>query len=244
MTGRTIWALAAAIFLVALAAGTASAGGWATITPDAGNAPPTEGVETTIGFTVLQHGQTPAGWVEATLVATDGATGQRIEARATGQGPDGHFVAALTLPRAGYWTWQVELSDLVVEMKPQAMTVAFADGTPPTFDAAVLLAAVERSRAELRTELQGEFATELDALRAEVTSLDSQLSASRADARAIAGQVGDLAGAAELPGGTTGVPLLAAVAIGALAGAIAGFTVTWLGRQSPLERSRPVASTH
>lgn len=244
MIGRTLRALAAAIFIVALAAGAASAGGWATITADAGNAPPTEGVETTFGFTVLQHGQTPAGWVEATLVATDGATGQRIEARATGQGPDGHFVATITLPRAGYWTWQVELSDLIVETKPQAMTVAFADGTPPTFDAAALLAAVERSRSELRTELQGEFAGELEALRAEVTSLGSELGASQADARALAEQVGDLSGAAELPGGTTGVPLLAAVAIGALAGAIAGFAVTWLGRQSPLGRTRPVASTN
>jgi hypothetical protein len=239
MTERTLRPLAAAALLLAVSATAVSAGGWATITPDARNGQPTEGQETTIGFTVLQHGQTPAGWESPTLVVTDAATGERIEVKATGQGPDGHFVAALTLPRAGTWTWQVELRDLIVEATPQSLAVASADGTVPAMDAAGLVAAMERSRTELRAELRAEAGTEIEALRIEISSLGSQLTAARADAADLESQVAQLTAGGPPLAVAPGVPLIAVLIVGGLTGAVAGFGVAWLGR--PTRRSQGLA---
>ena len=84
MTRRILRGLAAAALLVALSAGAASAGGWATIQADTGNPPqPNAGEPFTFGFTVLQHGVTPAGWVETPDIPRD----QRRDRRAgRGQG--------------------------------------------------------------------------------------------------------------------------------------------------------------
>src|SRR4026209_2050278 len=103
MTRRILRGLAAATLLVALSAGAASAGGWATIPADTGNpSQPNVGEPFTFGFTVLQHGVTPAGWVETpTFLGINGATGERIEVKAVAQGRDGHFVATVRLPAAG-----------------------------------------------------------------------------------------------------------------------------------------------
>jgi hypothetical protein len=84
---------------------------------------------------VLQHGVTPAGWVEPpTFLGINGATGERVEVTAVAEGADGHFVATVTIPSGGYWTWQVVLTDLIVETAPQPMAVALADGTLPAMD--------------------------------------------------------------------------------------------------------------
>src|ERR1700704_4715042 len=122
MTGRILRGLAAGALLIALSAGVVSAGGWATIKADTGNATPNAGKAFTFGFMVLQHGVTPAGWVQPpTFLAISGATGARVEAKAVAQGADGHFVATVTLPSGGYWTWQVQLTELIVETPPQAI---------------------------------------------------------------------------------------------------------------------------
>lgn len=231
MTGRLLRALSAAILLVALSAAAVSAGGWATIAADTSNGQPTEGEPTTLGFTVLQHGVTPAGWEQPTLVATETATGERIEVTATPQGAEGHFVATVTIPRAGFWTWQVELRDLLVEATPLPLPVATADGTIPTMDAASVLATIERSRADLAAELRTEAASEIEALRVQVSSLGSQLAAARAESAELAATVEALGGGPSVAGG--GAPLVAVLAIGGLAGAFAGFAIAWLGRPSP-----------
>lgn len=209
MTRRIFRGLAAASLLAALTAGAASAGGWATITADPGSQPqPNAGEPFTFGFTVLQHGVTPAGWEEATVVAISGSTGRRVEVRATVDDvARGHFTATVSLPEAGYWTWQVELRDLVVQTRPQPLTVANADGSPPAMDAPAVLAAMERMRAEIRTELGDRLRTEAESLRAEVDALSAR--------------------------GSTGVPLPGVIAIAVLAGALSGFAVTMLGRRDP-----------
>jgi hypothetical protein len=227
MSGRIFGILGAAMLLVGLSAGAVSAGGWATITADPGNGQPTEGEPYGFGFTVLQHGVTPAGWVEARLVAVSGTTGERVEAEATAQGADGHFVATITLPTAGHWTWHVELSDLVVETAPQALAVAGPNGIVPGVDGAALLTAVERARAEVRTELRDEFYGELDTLRTSLSTLGSQIAALRAERDALRERVDALDG-----GAPAGIPLVATIAIAALAGAIAGFVMVALGRGS------------
>ena len=243
MTRRILRTLAAAGLLVALSAGAASAGGWATIQTDTGNPQqPNAGEPFTFGFTVLQHGVTPAGWVETpTFLAINGATGQRVEAKAVGQGADGHFVATVTLPSAGYWTWQVVLTDLIVETSPQPMAVATADGTLPAMDTASMLAAVERVRSELRTEYQTQLFTETDALRTKIAALDAQVTYLETQRELLKKQVDTLAAspAAAAAPASGSVPVLAVVAIAILAGAISGFAMTMLGRSSrqPVEVS-------
>jgi hypothetical protein len=235
MTRRILRGIAAAGLLVALSAGAASAGGWATIKADTGNPPqPNAGEPFTFGFTVLQHGVTPAGWVETpTFVGTNGVTGQRVEARAVAEGADGHFVATVTFPSAGYWTWQVELTDLIVETKPQPMAVAL-DGVLPTMDTGAMLTAIERARAEIRTEYQQQLFTETDALRTQIGTLDAQVRDLRNKQAALPATP-----AATPPApAPDSVPLFAIIGIAVLAGATSGFAMTVLGR-----RSRPDSGT-
>ena len=188
MARRVLRGMAAAALLIALTAGAASAGGWATIQTDASNPThPNAGEPFTFGFTVLQHGVTPAGWVETpTYLGINGATGERIEVKAVAKGADGHFVATVTLPSAGFWTWQVVLTDLIVETAPQPVAVAMADGSLPAMDTGSMLAAIERVRTEIRTEYQAQLFTETDAMRAQITALDAKvryLDGQRASAR-------------------------------------------------------------
>ena len=85
----------------------------------AGISPLPPGVEASkvwpVDVTVLQHGQTPAGWVNATLVLENSATGETIRVEARPQGADGHFVANVRFPEAGYWIWRVDITDLILE---------------------------------------------------------------------------------------------------------------------------------
>jgi len=210
MTRRILRGLAAATLLVALSAGAASAGGWATIQADSGNPPqPNAGEPFTFGFTVLQHGVTPAGWETPTFLGINGATGERVEVKAVAQGADGHFVATVTLPSGGFWTWQVVLADLIVETAPQPMAVALADGTMPAMDMGSML-----------TDLR----TQVTQLSAEVAYLESQREALSKRVDGLTAKPTAAAPASE------SVPLFAVVGIAVLAGAISGFGMTMLGR--------------
>src|SRR5258707_3489917 len=98
MANRLFRALAAALLVAGFTVTSASAGGWATITADKTNPPqPHAGVPFTFGFTVLQHGVTPAGWVHPTFVGTNVTSGARIDVNATTQGAAGHSVSTVTL---------------------------------------------------------------------------------------------------------------------------------------------------
>ena len=246
MTRRILRVLAGAALLLALSAGAVSAGGWATIQSDAANpAQPNAGEPFSFGFVVLQHGVTPAGWVETpTFLAINGTTGERVEAKAVAQGADGHFVATVTLPSAGYWTVQIVLTDLIVETAPKPMAVATADGTLPLMDAGAMLAAIERVRSEIRTEYQDQLFTETDALRTQITTLDTKLRYLDNQRASLKQQVDALAAnrtsaAAPAAPVSESVPLIAVVGIAVLAGAISGFAMTVLGRNTP----QPLAPT-
>jgi hypothetical protein len=235
MTRRIFRGLAAAMLLVALSAGAASAGGWATIQTDPGNPPqPNAGEPFTFGFTVLQHGVTPAGWVETpTFLGINGTTGERVEVKAVAQGADGHFVATVTLPSGGFWTWQVVLTDLIVETAPQPMAVAMADGTLPAMDTSSMLSAIERVRTEIRTEYQAQLFTETDALRTQVTQLSGKVAYLESQREALSKQVDGLTGSSTAAApASESVPLFAVVGIAVLAGAISGFAMTMLGRST------------
>ena len=124
---RRLGGAIAALTLALLIAAPALAGGWAAIKPDAGTtAPPVEDQPFVLGFTVLQHGQTPAGWDTPTVHFTEVATGATFEVVATANGPDGHFVAEATVPTAGAWTWSVSLENLVTDAVERPLSVAAA----------------------------------------------------------------------------------------------------------------------
>ena len=122
---RRLAAAVAALALLLTMTVPVLAGGWAEIVADAQTTtePPVEGQPLDVGFVVLQHGQTPAGWETATVHFTNASTGQTIDVTATNDRPDGHFVATATLPEAGAWTWKVTLKDLASEQAPIALTV-------------------------------------------------------------------------------------------------------------------------
>lgn len=226
-------ALAAALLLIGLTLTGVNAGGWATITADSTNPPqPNAGERFTFGFTVLQHGVTPAGWVGATFVGINATTGTRVEAKATNEGLDGHFVARVTLPSAGYWTWQVELSDLMVQTAPLPLVVATASGKLPTVDTAAMLAAIERMRAEIRTDYEGRLSAQADELRGEMAKLSTQIVVLQSQRDALDKKVTELGTAT--PAAPTrapeGLPLVGVIALAVLAGAIAGFAMIALGR--------------
>jgi hypothetical protein len=237
MSIRLFRALAAALLLVGLSLPVAVAGGWATIAADDSNPQnPRAGEAFTFGFTVLQHGVTPAGWIETpTFVGTNPATGERVEAKATGQGADGHFVATVTVPTSGYWTWAVELTDLVVESPPLPLVVATADGALPSVNTAEMLAAVERTRNEIRTDYEARLATQAEELRGEMSTLSTQVRFLQSQRDALSAKVAALeaAPAAGVATPTTvdgGLPLIGVILISVLAGALSGFAVAYLGR--------------
>ena len=103
--------IASFIAVLALSpAGSALAGGWAVSTLDP--MPPLEpGSDVEIGFTVRQHGVTPVdlGKFSGAAVGIELTTadGERQLFAARPRGPVGHYVAAVTVPAAGTYRWQV-----------------------------------------------------------------------------------------------------------------------------------------
>lgn len=98
------------VFVVALSLGwtsAANAGGWATVTLDPLPATPAAGAELTVGFTILQHGQTPHTTSNAAIVIADRA-GRTERFAARPEGAPGHHVATVRFPAAGVWRWEVE----------------------------------------------------------------------------------------------------------------------------------------
>ena len=223
-----IAAAIAAIGLLFVLVAPAIAGGWAEIVADAPAAePPREGQPTEVGFTVLQHGETPAPTEVPTVHFTNLVTGETLDIVARNDRPDGHFVATTTLPEAGYWTWQVTLRDLISEHTAQAMTVHTASGALPRIDPATTLAAVDRARRDVEVRLDAKYLPAIErldaALRAEQAMsqrLDRQLQAlSEADATGTSAPI------------TPGTPTLAVLALAVLAGAVAGYGAAWISRR-------------
>jgi hypothetical protein len=105
MRSLRVVALGAALLCAAMIPLAVSAGGWAVVTLDA---MPTvvAGQETTIGFTLRQHGNTLLAGMESEIVFQNRDTGERRTFPAPDAGPQGHYAARVTLP-AGTWTWTV-----------------------------------------------------------------------------------------------------------------------------------------
>lgn len=101
------------VLLLAVVTGV-GAGNWAVITLDEPPVDVRAGETTSIGFTVLRHGETPIHDLgdgvplEAMLVATNVATGEQIEAAGRPTKERGHFVVEVVFPSSGQWEWSIE----------------------------------------------------------------------------------------------------------------------------------------
>lgn len=103
-------AVATIVLLLAFGA-PAAAGGWAVTTLD--QLPPEihSGQQYALGYTIRQHGVTPidvtkmGGTTEIQITAPDGAKTLRYPG--VPEGPTGHYVARVSFPSDGTWTWTV-----------------------------------------------------------------------------------------------------------------------------------------
>lgn len=124
------------VFLLSALVPAVLAGGWAVVTLDDMPGEIRAGEPWAIGFTVLQHGQTPVhrldanSFVEPLLVAENPATGQRLEIMATPDKEVGHFVAEVTFPSEGAWTWTIYPNPLASETLFEPLTVLPAAVAP------------------------------------------------------------------------------------------------------------------
>lgn len=126
------------LLLVAMLSVSVSAGGWAVATLDA---VPTfvTGQETTVGFTLRQHGNTLIGGIRPSQITFRNVeSGQRLTFPAPDDGPRGHYAARVTLPRAGTWEWSISAFG---EHPMPSVTVAAAPTAPaaPTAGSAIPL---------------------------------------------------------------------------------------------------------
>jgi hypothetical protein len=230
-------AVAAAMLLLSLSVTTVLAGGGATVVPDDAQPPePRAGEEVEFGFTVMQHGVTPAGWEDPTVHATNALTGETYEFRATPEGADGHFVARISLPAGGLYEWSFTLSELVVTSPPIMGTVLAADGSTPAIGVADAFTAIETARRTLSMELREEFNRSLDLVQANLDGLRAQDQRSRAELElaidertALAARIAELESNPGAAGSLGAVPLVATLTLAVLAGALAGFAMVWLG---------------
>ena len=127
MRRRLALAAFSASILTLMLAATAFAGGWANAvmdTPPDGPAGANEPV--TLGFTLLQHGETPVDWGVAQIVLTNEETGEEIVANASPDGATGHWTAEVILPTDGSWTYQVRHDLEISLMRAQPITVGDA----------------------------------------------------------------------------------------------------------------------
>ncbi len=185
--------------------------------------PPTEGQPIDIGFIVLQHGMTPAPWETATVHFTNTSTGKTMDVVAKNDRSDGHFIATVTPPEAGFWSWQVTLQDLQSDHLPIALTVRTAAGEVPGYDPGMTAVNPSADIARLDAMIRAE--------QVKTNSLTEQVAALTAERDALAAADGG------------GLPILAVLTLAILAGATAGFAMTWLaGRPGPDREGQPSAA--
>jgi len=102
---RLIAGLGILIALVAGAPNSSAAGGWVVVSLD--TVPEWRAGDTIeVGFTVLRHGVTPETSDDLSVVLTD-SRGAAYRFDAVPQGAVGHHVAAVAVPAAGSYTWEV-----------------------------------------------------------------------------------------------------------------------------------------
>jgi hypothetical protein len=239
MSTRFLRAAAAATLLLVIGATAVSAGGWATIVADDGQpAEPRAGEDVEYGFTVLQHGVTPADFEDPTLRLTNTLTGESFDVPAEPSGPAGHFVARFTFPTGGSWSYGVQLRDLLVETQPITGMVLEADGSAPVLDMTQAFGAIGRAKTEISESLRSELLPRIDRLERDLGGVQQQAATLRTEVRTLTQERDDLAaqlatatGSTESATSPTDIPPLGVVILAVLGGALAGFAMAWLGQR-------------
>jgi hypothetical protein len=126
---RRFVALPLALGATLLISAAAFAGGFAIANLDT-TPQPRAGEATTLGFIVLQHGVTPVTFGDVSVSARNDATGESLTTKARAEGKPGHYLATLTFPSAGSWTWEITLENLLMQSKFPQLTVLPAVGAP------------------------------------------------------------------------------------------------------------------
>ena len=126
----------------------AMAGGWAEVGADAQTTTNRrEGEPIVVGFTVLQHSETPAPWVTPTVRLTDTSTGDDPRRRPTKRARTATSTATATVPEPATGAGSVILPE---PRRATTCRVTFAvytaSGTAPPFDPATAVTAIDRRR--------------------------------------------------------------------------------------------------
>ena len=117
--------------LLILAAPAAFAGGWAITSMDELPGEFRAGETYQLGYTILQHGKTPVDGAETEIIARNAATGETLRFVGQADGKPGHYVADVTFPESGSWTWSVTQGDFAVHELGELSVAAMA-ATPAT----------------------------------------------------------------------------------------------------------------
>jgi hypothetical protein len=105
---RRLMIVVAIAALAVLASAPANAGGWAVGTLDRIYEDLHVGETTAVGYTIRQHGQTLVD-VDETAIRMWSETGEVLEFPGRSAGKVGSYVADVTVPSAGGWTWELEM---------------------------------------------------------------------------------------------------------------------------------------
>ena len=229
MSTRILRAAAAATLVLIVGATAVAAGGWATVVADDAQPPePRAGEDVEYGFTVLQHGVTPADFEDPTLRLTNTLTGESFDVHAVASGAPGHFVAQFSFPSGGSWSYGVQLRDLLVETQPVTAMVLEADGSAPVMEITAANDALEQAKTEVAESLRAELLPRIDRLENEVGTLTEARNE-------LAGQLAAATGSTEATTTPNDIAPLGVAILAVLGGALAGFAMAWLGqRRDPI----------
>ena len=95
-----------ALGLLLVFAGTAHAGGWATVSLSSTPTGVQPGTPWAVDLTVLQHGRTPLTDVQPVVTIRSGGRSQDFAAKPTGK--PGVYRAEVVFPTAGRWTYEID----------------------------------------------------------------------------------------------------------------------------------------
>ncbi|MDX1378458.1 MAG: hypothetical protein R3307_06395, partial [Anaerolineales bacterium] len=123
MSSKIRIALGFTLILVLAIAVPVFAGGWAIITLDELPTDVVAGEPLAVGFTVLQHGETPMTGLNPTISASIYQKAKFV-ADAKPDGKPGHYTATLTFPTEGNWEWSIQA--FTMNQKMPTLNVAAA----------------------------------------------------------------------------------------------------------------------
>ena len=113
---RLMLSLACILAVTGATASAALAGSWAVTTLDA---LPEDGFQAAatyrVGYTIRQHGQTPFVGAKSSIKITSATTREEQVFAGSPDGSPGHYVAEVTFPAAGEWSWEVSQHPFAVQ---------------------------------------------------------------------------------------------------------------------------------